>query len=87
MKILTHRRFGNRFVKLREGERKRFYERRDIFLKDQFHPILDNHPLHGEYTGWRSIHIGGDLCVIYRLVDSEAAYFLAIGTHSELYGS
>ncbi|PIQ68869.1 MAG: hypothetical protein COV91_01835 [Candidatus Taylorbacteria bacterium CG11_big_fil_rev_8_21_14_0_20_46_11] len=87
MKILTHQRFDKRFVKLREGERRRFFKRRDLFLQDQFDPRLKNHPLHGRYVGWRGIHIGGDLSVIYRLVDADTAYFLAIGTHSELYGS
>ncbi len=87
MKILTHRRFDKHFAKLREGERRRFCKRRDLFLKDQFDPILENHPLHGEYAGWRSIHIGGDLSAIYRLIDAETAYFLAIGTHHELFGS
>lgn len=87
MKVITHRRFDKHFAKLREGERRRFRERRNLFLENQFDPILDNHPLHREYAGCRSIHIGGDLCVIYRLIDTETAYFLAIGTHHELFGS
>ena len=87
MNIITHWRFDKRFRKLRTGEKERFCERRDLFFKNQFDPVLNNHPLHGEYAGWRSIHIGGDLSVIYRLVDADTAHFLAIGTHSELYGS
>lgn len=87
MRIFTNHRFDKRFKKLRKAEKDRFYKRRDTFLQNHSDPILDNHPLHGEYAGWRSIHIGGDLSVIYRFVDDETAYFLAIGTHSELYGS
>ncbi len=87
MKIFTHKRFDKCFKKLRAGEQQRFRDRRDLFLANQFDPILDNHPLHGGYNGWRSIHIGGDLCVIYRLIDAGTAYFLAIGTHHELFGS
>jgi len=86
MKIFTHKRFDKRFRKLREGERKRFCDRRDAFLRNQFDPILDNHPLHGEYAGWRSINVGGDLRAVYRMVDEDTAYFIALGTHPELYG-
>lgn len=87
MNIFTHRRFDKRFCTFRESEQRRFRERRDLFLQDPFFPLLENHQLHGKYGGCRSINVGGDLRVIYRLVDSNTAYFIAISTHSELYGS
>lgn len=87
MKIVTHRRFDKRYQKLRSGEQKRFQDRRDIFLKNSFDALLENHPLQGSYLGYRSINVGGDLRVVYRLIDPETAYFTAIGTHHELFGS
>lgn len=87
MKIFTHRQFDKQYKKLRSSERERFQEWRDIFLKNYFDPVLENHPLHGAYLGCRSINVGGDLRAVYRLIDSETAYFIAIGTHHELFGS
>ena len=47
--------------------------------------MLDNHPLHGEYLGYRSINVGGDLRVIYEELDRSTAQFILIDTHSNLY--
>ncbi|MBI2122266.1 MAG: type II toxin-antitoxin system mRNA interferase toxin, RelE/StbE family [Candidatus Sungbacteria bacterium] len=85
MKIILHRNFKKQYIKLRDEERQRFGERRDLFLKNPFHPILNNHPLHGAYRGYRSISVGGDLRVIYEEIDSYTVYFILIDTHSNLY--
>ena len=85
MRVVAYRDFKKQFKKLRVGEKRRFTERRDLFLENEFHPLLQNHPLQGKYEGYRSIHIGGDLSVVYRKLDSETAVFVKIGTHSELY--
>ena len=60
MKILFHRDFKKRYQKLNEHQRQRFRERRDLFLENPFHPLLNNHMLHREYQGCRSINITGD---------------------------
>ena len=85
MRIVAHREFKKQFKKLRSGEKRRFYERRDLFLENEFHPLLENHPLGGEYKGYRSIHIGGNLSVVYRRIRPDTVIFTKIGTHSELY--
>lgn len=85
MRIVAHCEFKKQFKKLRPGEKRRFSERRDLFLGNEFHPLLENHPLEGKYKGYRSIHIGGDLSVVYRGVSPETVVFARIGTHSELY--
>jgi len=87
MKILLHRNFKKRYGKLRRGEKRKFKERRDIFLENPFHPLLNNHALHREYTGFRSINITGDIRVLYEPVGESVAYFITIGTHHELFGS
>ena len=85
MKILLHKNFERQYEKLRLSEKQQFKGRRDIFLQDEFDPILNNHPLRGNYQGYRSINIMGDLRVVYRHVQENAVIFVAIDTHSNLY--
>ena len=85
MRIIGHRDFKKQFKKLRPREKLRFRERRDLFLGNEFHRLLENHPLEGMYKGYRSIHIGGDLSVVYRKIRVDTVVFVKIGTHSELY--
>ena len=85
MRIVLHRNFKKQYKKLRDEEQRRFRERRNLFLKNPFHPILNNHPLRGEHRGYRSINVGGDLRVIYEEIDRSTAQFILIDTHSNLY--
>lgn len=85
MKILLHKNFEKNYKKLKEPEKEAFKERRNIFLKNQFESILNNHPLGGKYKGYRSINITGDLRVIFKVLSEEMAYFITINTHSNLY--
>ncbi len=43
-----------------------------------------DHALSGEYIGFREFHIGGDLLVIYAIVD-DILRLTRIGTHSQLF--
>lgn len=85
MKIILHKGFEKQYKKLRPNEKRRFKERRNIFLQNPDDPILHNHPLRGKYKGYRSINIGGDLRIIYSLIAEDMAYFIAINTHNKLY--
>lgn len=85
MTVKLHKIFLKQYQKLRKNEKKKFKERRDLFLQDEFNPVLNNHPLKGQYGGYRSINITGDLRVIYRK-RSEEIIFVAIDSHSNLYG-
>ncbi len=85
MRIALHKNFKKRYKKLGESERRLFRKRRNLFLKNPFHPLLHNHALHGEYGGYRSFNVGGDLRVIYEEIDRSTAHFILIGTHAELY--
>lgn len=85
MKIRLHRNFERQYKKLRRQEKEKFKERRNLFLQNQFDPILNNHSLHGKYEGYRSINITGDLRVVYELINKDTAYFVAIDSHSNLY--
>lgn len=85
MKIILHRNFERQYKKLRPNEKLRFKKQRDIFLQNPFHPILNNHPLHGTYRECRSINVGGDLRVVYEMAQKDVAHFLTIDTHDKLY--
>ncbi|QLC26256.1 type II toxin-antitoxin system YafQ family toxin [Parasphingopyxis algicola] len=48
-------------------------------------PRLRDHPLKGEWAGWRDLHIEPDWLLLYRM--SETELLLArTGTHSDLFG-
>lgn len=85
MTIRLHKNFKKQFNKLTESQKIKFRKRRDIFLQDEFSPILNNHALKGKYQGYRSINVSGDIRVIYRK-NSEDILFVVIGSHSKLYG-
>ncbi|MDP3735667.1 MAG: type II toxin-antitoxin system YafQ family toxin [bacterium] len=86
MIIILHRRFEKRYRLLRLAEKRKFKERRDLFLADQFHPLLNNHPLAGKYDGYRGFNVGGDLRVIFKQLDRDTVVFVEIGPHDRLYG-
>jgi addiction module RelE/StbE family toxin len=68
--------------------RNHFKERILVFSNNPIHPQLRNHPLHGKYIGKRSIDITSDWRAIYeekREGEDIIAYFIALGTHSQLY--
>ena len=47
-----------------------------------------DHPLQGNYEGYRECHIGGDFLLIYKVEDVGWGRigFTRVGTHSELFG-
>jgi len=85
MKVILHRNFEKKFVKLHPELQEKFKERRNLFLEDHFHPLLNNHPLSGNRTGQWSINITGDWRAVYVFKDDSTVIFLDIDTHSNLY--
>ena len=85
MRALTHKDFDKQYAKLRVGERERFKQRKNLFLANAFHPILNNHALGGGYAGYRSINVGGNLRAVFKMIDEETALFVDIDTHPNLY--
>lgn len=85
MTIQLHRNFKKQYKKLTDSQKRKFKERRSIFIQDEFNPILNNHALKGKYRGYRSINVTGDIRVIY-INSSEDVVFVKIGSHSKLYG-
>jgi len=48
-------------------------------------PIYDDHPLKGEWQGFRDCHIQGDWLLIYRLEEDNTLALVRTGTHSDLF--
>lgn len=63
---------------------KRFDERIKLFISDRVNPILADHPLGGDYKGYRSFSITGDIRVIYKFTNSSVI-FIDVGTHNQVY--
>lgn len=61
-----------------------FKNRRELFLQDPFHSLLNNHTLVGKLKGFRSINITGDWRAIYSEY-GDTILFEILGTHSQLY--
>ena len=79
--------FDRQFIqRLTARQRIRALDAIELFQDDPFHRDLRNHSLKGEWFGHRSISIGGDLRMHFQMLDSTIAYFVAVGTHSQLYG-
>lgn len=84
MELNYSRSFKKDFKKLSQKLKIQFSERMEIFKKDYFSKILNNHCVHYPFEGCRSINITGDVRALYETVDNTAI-FVRIGTHSELY--
>lgn len=85
MKIFFGKDFNKKYKKLRHNIQKKVDQRILMFSQNPFDPILNNHPLSGEYTGYRSINITGDYRALYEALGQDKVQFITIGTHSELY--
>lgn len=86
MLIEYSKKFIKEFKKCPDNIKKAFKIRLQIFINNEHDTILNNHCLTGELKDYRSININGDWRAIFQEIDSgEIIYFVAIGTHSQLY--
>lgn len=49
-------------------------------------PANRDHPLTGEWSGYRECHVRGDLLLVYRKPDQATLQLARLGSHSELFG-
>lgn len=84
MRLRRHKSFDRDYQKLRPAQRERLKQALALFVTDPTHPDLYNHPLAGQWVGYRSIAFGGDWRAHYKVVGDEAI-FVACGTHNQLY--
>ena len=85
MTISYSRNFKKMFKKKDTWVQNKFNDQLLLFTKNINHPLLNNHPLSGEWSGCRSINITGDFRAVYEELNNNHFEFVAIGTHSELY--
>jgi addiction module RelE/StbE family toxin len=85
MKTVFHKQFNKQFAKLPKAQKGRLEQAIILFRNEPYHPDLYNHPLSGEWKGFRSISFGGDWRAHYSVIDEDTALFVAAGTHSQLY--
>jgi len=82
--IFLHKNFEKKYKKLEEKERKRFKERLNLFLIDEFNPLLNNHMLKGNFNSYRSLNINADLRLIFKEI--QKGYLLVdTDNHNNLY--
>lgn len=86
MEIRLHKNFVKQAASLKPAQKKRLEKAMMLFQEQPNHPDLYNHPLAGEWSGYRSIAFGGDWRAHFELTDGQTvAWFVACGTHSQLY--
>ncbi len=65
MKIKFSKRFARQYNKSSKQIKRAFDERLQLFITNQFDPLLNNHLLKGNFLGYRSINITGDWRALY----------------------
>jgi addiction module RelE/StbE family toxin len=88
MKIEYHKNFTKQFQKLQRKEQEHVLNALKLFENEPFAEQLRNHQLKGSLSEFRSISAGGDLRLHYYEKESNhiVVVFVAIGSHSQLYG-
>ena len=85
MIIDFHKSFHKQATNLKPAQKKRLKEALLLFAEKPYHSDLYNHPLTGEWAGFRSISFGGDWRAHYKIIDDTTVLFVAVGSHSQLY--
>lgn len=84
--IQLHKDFKKQAATLKPAQKKRLELAMRLFRQQPHHPDLYNHSLVGAWKGFNSIAFGGDWRAHYELTDNgTVAWFVACGTHSQLY--
>lgn len=89
MQIKFAKKFSKQYDKSSSKIKSVFDKKLKLFLKDPFHPQLNNHPLKGKLLSCRSINITGNWRALYSehfdKQNNKIAIFEVLGTHSQLY--
>ena len=68
-------------------QRQKALEAIEQFIDEPFHRDLRNHSLYGRWKGYRSISVGGDLRLHFKVINTDKVLFEAVGSHDQLYRS
>jgi addiction module RelE/StbE family toxin len=86
MKYILSKRFEKDFLKLPKQVKAKAVIVFELFVVDPQNQALRVHPLKGKWMGHFSIDVTGDTRAIYFIVEKDLVRFVAIGSHSQLYG-
>jgi addiction module RelE/StbE family toxin len=78
--------FKKQYKKLPKKIQDQFDEKIQLFAVDPTHPMLKVHPLKGNFAGYWSMNVNGDVRALYIMQGDSIIIFGLIGTHSQLYG-
>ncbi|MBI2017923.1 type II toxin-antitoxin system mRNA interferase toxin, RelE/StbE family [Candidatus Daviesbacteria bacterium] len=82
------KKFKKQYEKANVKIKSAFDKKLELFLRDPFYPLLNNHSLTGQYLGKRSINITGDWRAIFsetEIEEEKVINFELLDTHSNLY--
>jgi addiction module RelE/StbE family toxin len=77
--------FNKQFDKINPKRQKQARDAIALFVEDEYATPLRNHGLKGLWSGYRSISVGGDLRLHYKVISKTKVLFVAVGSHSQLY--
>lgn len=78
--------FKKQYKKLPVKFQLQFDNQLRIFVENPTDSRLRIHPLKGEYAGYWSMNVNGDIRALYVRQGDDIILFALIGTHSQLYG-
>ena len=85
MDVSFHNNFKKSYKKRSRKVRDQFNKRLKLFLEDPYNILLNNHALHDEWLGFRSINVTGDFRAIFKYINGNSVQFVEIDAHSNLY--
>jgi len=86
MQYILSKRFEKDFSKLPKPVKKKVLIILQQFVDDPLDPSLRNHRLSGKWNNHFSINVTGDVRAVYVYIQDDVVHFIAVGSHSELYG-
>ncbi len=86
MQYILSKRFEKNFTKLPRPVKKKVLVVLQKFVDDPNDPTLRKHHLSGKWNNHYSIDVTGDVRAVYVYIKDDVVHFVAVGSHSELYG-
>lgn len=85
MRFVYTRAYKRQFKKLPREVQEKVIECLALFITNEAHPLLNNHSLRFEWSGYRSINVTGDYRLIFKKESRTLVRLEQVGTHGELY--
>lgn len=86
MQCILSKQFEKDFAKLPKSTKAKAIVAFQRFVENPNDILLRNHELTGKLKNYFSINVTGDIRAVYIFVESDFVQFVAIGSHSKLYG-